>query len=65
MTRTAEREIETLQALIEKIASGEISKEEGRRQFEELWERAGEESVVRKILRELFPSLIQSRGANK
>jgi hypothetical protein len=65
MPRTADRELETLQALIEKIASRQISEEEGRRLFMELWEKAGEESVYRKILRELFPSLIRSQPAQK
>ncbi len=55
--QTVDRDVESLQNVIEMIASGRISAEEGRRRFEELWDSAEHDSLVRRVLRELFPSL--------
>lgn len=58
--RTVESEARiTLQELLGQIARGEVSREEGRRRLEELAERA-QDPLVRRVLRELFPSLMKS-----
>lgn len=59
-TRLEEPRIENLLEIIAKITSGEIPEAEGRRQLEELLERGGRESVLRRVIRELFPSLSKS-----
>jgi hypothetical protein len=56
--QTRERgEIQTLQEIIDLMASGRISEEEGRRRFEELWQLSEQDSMMRRLLRSLFPSL--------
>jgi hypothetical protein len=58
--RTADPDARTtLQDLLGQIARGEISREEGRRRLEELAERA-QDPLIRRVLRELFPSLMKS-----
>jgi hypothetical protein len=51
--RTVDPETQTLPELIERIARGEISEEEGRRQLEILFSRLPEDSWARRVLREL------------
>lgn len=54
------RDIQNLQDVLELLASGKLSEDEGRRIFEELWDKAEQDSLLRRILRELFPSLSRS-----
>lgn len=53
----ARSQIETLQEIIELVAANQVSEEEGRKRAEELWEEAEQGSVIRQLLRALFPSL--------
>lgn len=56
-TPATDVQLEALRELIERIARGEVSEEEGRRLFEDAWARSAAEPLFRKILRELLPSL--------
>nr|WP_281719507.1 hypothetical protein [Nitrosomonas nitrosa] len=65
MMQTAEtssdaRELQELQLIIERLASGEISKTEAEESFGRIWNEASKESALRRVLREFFPSLCGS-----
>lgn len=55
------QELSELQLIIERLASGEISKENAEEKFGRIWNEASRETTLQRILSELFPSLFSSR----
>ena len=54
------KELQELQLIIERLASGDISKAEAEESFSRIWNEASKESALHRVLREFFPSLCRS-----
>jgi len=55
------QELHELQLIIERLASGEISDSEAKESLARIWNAASKESMLDRVLRELFPSLYGGR----
>jgi hypothetical protein len=53
------------QLVIEKLARREITEEEAQRSLEEIWERAYDEPLLRRLLRQLLPALSRTSGTSR